>query len=403
LSREQYRRIEIYTLGQFKVKRGDEIITEQTKAPKVWALFQYLLTQRGAAIPVDTLVEDLWPEQEFDDPRAVVKSLVYRLRNTLGQDDDPRTHYITSAQGAYSFNPRSDYWLDSQEFEALCEQASQRAEKDPEEAIRLYDEALELYKGEFLEGNLYSPWTLVPRNRYKRLYLEKTLELLKLLKEKAQWGEIRRVCERYFAIDPFEEDIHLHLMESLLAEGQVNNARAHYQYVSSLFFHQHGTSPSPALRELYRKMNTDHQSLIMDVSDIQEEIRARDEAEGAFFCNPESFRQFYKLEERRLERTGQTVFLNCLTITTRNHKLPTQQELEADMRQLGVSLRQCLRRGDIVCRWNEAQYLVLLSSVDFKQDQKVLERVKNDFLSKARDLQVALRCQCRPLKSIDED
>jgi hypothetical protein len=141
----------------------------------------------------------------------------------------------------------------------------------------------------------------------------------------------------------------------------------------------------------------------MDVSDIQEEIRARDEAEGAFFCNPESFRQLYKLEERRLERTGQTVFLNCLTITTRNHRLPTQQELDAAMRQLGVSLKQSLRRGDIVCRWNEAQYLVLLSSVDFKQDQKVLERVTNDFLQRAKDLQVVLRCQCRPLKAIDEN
>jgi DNA-binding SARP family transcriptional activator len=397
--RQQEPHIEIFTLGKFVVRQGDQVLTEESQAQKVWTLFQYLLTQKGHQVSVDTLVEVLWPEQEFDDPRTVLKSLVYRLRNTLGQDGHPQHQYIISARGSYGFNTQSSYWLDSEELESLCLQAEELAQEDPDAATELNIKALELYQGDYLPGNQYTPRTLMTRQRYKRFYLTKTLELIQLLKEKGQWDEIRQVCERFFAIEPLEEDVHLHFMESLLAEGQVNKARAHYQYVSYLFFQQHGTSPSPAMRELYRKISASSGNLIMDIKDIQDSIRTRNDADGALFCDQESFRLFYEMEERRLGRNGQAVVLSSLTILGKGQVLP-QRELDLIMTQLGVILKEALRRGDIICRWNDAQYLVLLNSLNFEQAQRVLARVKDTFQKKYGYDHITLRCQSRPLQPL---
>ncbi len=392
--------IVIFTFGQFAVRRGEQLITTETKkAQKAWTLFQYLLTHKGNPVSVDTLIEDLWPEQEFDNPKDVLKALVYRLRNLLGQKrGSNQAQYILNAQGSYGFNHQVDYWLDAEEFESLNQQASKIASEDPEEAIKMYQKALALYKGDYLLGNQHATWAIHTRNHYRRLYLEKVKELIQLLKQKSRWGDIRGICEKTFQIEPLDENLHLYFMESLLEEGRTSEARSHYQYISSLFFQHQGVSPSPAMREIYRRMIADNDNLIMDVRDIQEGIRTRDATDGAFFCDSDSFRLFYRLEERRIERNGQAVFLISLTITDSNHNLPVHQALGEAMKQLGVALKESLRKGDIICRWNEAQYLILLPNLNFEQLQKVLDRVKSNFQGRHKQNKIRLRTQYHPLQ-----
>lgn len=54
-------------------------------------------------------------------------------------------------------------------------------------------------------------------------------------------------------------------------------------------------------------------------------------------------------------------------------------ELQEAMDHLQAVLLACLRKGDVVTRWNESQFLVLLDTVNLHQAQKVLQRVESSF------------------------
>ena len=52
--------IEIKTLGQFSIKLGSLVLSEQARrSGMLWELFKYLLTYRGSRLPADTVLETL--------------------------------------------------------------------------------------------------------------------------------------------------------------------------------------------------------------------------------------------------------------------------------------------------------------------------------------------------------
>ena len=60
-------RLEIFTLGQFLVKRGDEVLTlDAGRSSKLWKLFKYLFSYCGKT--TEELMESLYPEEEPIDP-----------------------------------------------------------------------------------------------------------------------------------------------------------------------------------------------------------------------------------------------------------------------------------------------------------------------------------------------
>jgi GGDEF domain-containing protein len=74
--------------------------------------------------------------------------------------------------------------------------------------------------------------------------------------------------------------------------------------------------------------------------------------------------------------------------------------MEEVMELLGNVLKKNLRKGDIVCRWNNNQYyLMLMTCTGQKQAEKVLERIKEYFLRSNSFDGVALRHTAGPLNS----
>ena len=86
----QDRRLKIATLGRFQVVREGRLLSgECRRASRVWELFKYLVTNRGRDIPSDTLIENLWEEDQPEDPERALRNLVYRLRQILDPGDAP--------------------------------------------------------------------------------------------------------------------------------------------------------------------------------------------------------------------------------------------------------------------------------------------------------------------------
>ena len=92
------------------------------------------------------------------------------------------------------------------------------------EAISFYQQAVQLYRGDFLEEDLFEEWTLALREELRDTYLT---ALDKLSHYWFQAGQLERAVEgwkRIIATDAWREDAYRHLMVCYSRSGQREQA-----------------------------------------------------------------------------------------------------------------------------------------------------------------------------------
>lgn len=365
----------IYTLGKFEVKVNGKVLSdENSRSARLWELFKYIFSNRGKSIPPEVILETLWPNQEYQDPRRAARTLVHRLRHLLSEHDTKGGDYIKFFQSCYCWNTDFSYWADVDEFEQLCNRGAELAEKSPEEAIDIYKKALKLYQGFYLPESAYSDWVLPIKSYYHRLYLESLFSLVSLFKKENLSNEIIKICEKAFHIEPLDEELNIHFLEALISEKKYKQALSHYEYITSKLYKELGIKPSPALKNLYLQIKNARTVESLDISDLQQNLED-EETGGAFFCTPEVFSSLYKLEARREERSGRAVFLILITITSPNHEELPPDLLAKARERVVETLKSGLRRGDAVSLWNPSQFVLLLQGLTQEQAEKVLRRL----------------------------
>ena len=368
------KQLKVFTLGQFVVENGETHLSESGgRSRKVWELFKYLLVHNDRVLLPEVIAEQLWPDQNYADAKSAVRTLIHRLRGLLGDGVD----VIKFVQGGYAFNRHQDLWLDIAVFEACCREARQAAKQgQAQEAANLYRQGLALYKGDLLPECAYSDWLIPLRNHYHRLYLQSVLELNQLLRQTQSYGEIVEEAAKALLIDYFEEEIHIYLMEALLAEGKVTQAKGHYENVTAVFYREMGIKPSPAMKRLFRQIQErdDEGGNILDFTSFREAMDSRQQAVGAFLCEPEFFRFLSQLETRRAQRSGQNGLLLMLSVTAAG----TDGMVDAKTQQavaLQEVLQGTLRYSDVFCSLGGHQFIVLLPATTPQQGQILLQRL----------------------------
>jgi len=364
--------LEIYTLGEFKVKCDGKILSPQNRLnEKPWLLFKYLITERGKNIHPEVIIDELWPDQEIKNPKHTITNLVYRLRKNLNSKEKD-CQYIINCQGRCFFNKESQYWLDIEEFINLCKKANLVNNDKPEEAFQYYEQAFNLYNGDYLPEIPYYDWVIPSRNNYHWYYIEHIIEYLKLLQDHERHQKIIQVCEKTFNIELLEEEIHSIYISSLLNLGKAGHARSHYKYANELFNKNLNLNNMPKLEELYHeKEDKNYLNL------IKEKLEERDNVRGAFICTNDIFRMIYKLEKRRSERNNKPIFIAYI-------KFNNKDLIENNIYQIEGILQKELRKGDIITRWDEDQYLMLLLDLNNQYASKVIKRISEILTSEMR-------------------
>lgn len=378
----QEKLVYIYTLGKFYIREGDTIISESSsRSKRMWEVFKYLLSNRNKSFLPETILDNIWPEKDYADPNTVMRAQMFRLRQALGTDAPEKslTSNIVFSQGSYHWENNVDCWIDVDEFEKMAGKASMLAADNPEAAIELYQSALELYKGEYLPESSFSEWIVPIRTYYHDLFLSSLFELVDLLKVMRSHDQIIRVCEKAAAIDYFEEGIHIRLIEALLARGLTKRARAHYNEVTATFYREMGVKPSDEMKKLYRMVGLETGSFELDLGTIQEGMKSKEKISGPYLCDTEMFRYFYKLEQLRGERSDTAVLLCLFTLINPDHSKPPKSLINDVMLDLQDVIMSSLRKGDLVTRWNEAQFLLMLPNLNREQALKVLTRIEDAF------------------------
>jgi len=372
----QSKQLQIFTLGRFAVIKGEEVLTEASeRSIKMWELLKYLIVHHNSVLMPENLTEQLWPEQAYIDAKSSLRSLVHRLRRLLGNDIE----LIRFSQGGYTLNRHQDLWLDLHIFEDSCTSARQAAKLgQSENAISLYKKALSCYKGDLMPECVHCDWLIPARNYYHRLYLQSTSELSQLLKRANLYSEIENEIGKALMIDNLDENIHILLIEALLAEGKISQAKAHYEKATAMFYTELGIKPSSAFKYVLRLIKAhEDTSNLSDLMLFREELETKNQAHGSFLCDPEFFRYYYQIESHRATRTGQNGLLVVFSIMADNGKKYPSNTRSSKMEMFKELLKNSLRNTDVICDFGNDQIMALLPLTTLEQGKQIINRIRN--------------------------
>ena len=391
-------RLTIRMFGAFHAARGEDVLTENLKRSRqLEGLLKYLLAYRGRFTAPEELVDALWEGKDCPNPAKAIQNLVYRLRAMLDRPGEPG--HILFANGGYGWNIQAAYWLDLEEFDRLQEEAL-RGRRTGEAQPEKLSAALDLYQADFLSNASYELWTVPLRQSYRARFTACVEALISLYKAEERFGDIIALCERVTTIDPYDEKVHVSYLEALMATNRIAHARMHYSYITEMLYRDLGASPSAELREIYARINGSVRYVQHDMDSILSSFTEdRHYPDGPFFCDDEVFHELFKLERRRLLRNGQSNCLLLYTFSNASYGMPPPDVLKAARKALNTVLMQSLRKGDVVCNWNDAQVLILLVGLTFEDAELICRRIITRFHKEYEGTPLMLQKRISPVRA----
>lgn len=250
--------LKIQLLGGFQVYRSTNLIKPpQWRTAKNRALLAILVSERGRIFTQEELIERLWPEAEPGKATATLRKRVSELRRILepALKRGSQSRYILTVHHGYCFNPRIECRIDAEEFAAHYERGrEEESKKEAAKAIQEYEQAVKLYRGEYLPECRYEDWARPQRQEYQEIYLD----LLSRLAEcYAQLGRYRRAityCKRALSIRNYSETIYRQLMLYHYLMGDQAAALRTYEKCRKALKEQLGVEPGPETKELYEQI-----------------------------------------------------------------------------------------------------------------------------------------------------
>jgi LuxR family maltose regulon positive regulatory protein len=240
--------IRIQAFGEFRVFcEGVELPPKAWVSSKARDLLAYFVTYRNTPLSVDRALDALWgPAGERSS--SAFHSAMHRLRSALQTQGEYRK-FVTVDSGMYVLD-HACFSIDVDLFDSAIRDA--RA-AEPHEATALYERAVGLYAGHYLENIDYF-WVIAEQKRLKESYLR----ALRLLEEACVTRNDLDGCLAYarkqLVADPLQEHMHASVMRYLAQTGNRTEVIRHFRSLEEMLSSQLGTTPSPAIRDLFASL-----------------------------------------------------------------------------------------------------------------------------------------------------
>ena len=222
---------------------------------KALAILKYLLAHQGRPVSQDHLMGWLWPASSPKKARWSLNSAVHVLRKLLSSCSSAAVNYVLLEEGYYRLCPDIRVATDVEEFDAHYERG-RRLEKAGQrrEAVAEYEEAVGLYRDDYLLEDLYEDWTMVERERLANANVDMLWRLAVYYLESGQHQRSIRVCYRLLEKDRCHEDSYRVLMRCYVGLGLRGRALRHYRLCEEVLEQEYGTAPSSETRSLYSSL-----------------------------------------------------------------------------------------------------------------------------------------------------
>ncbi len=237
--------IRFNTLGRAAVVVDGQPLRFSGKAQRrPMLLLHCLLARGGREVPVSALLRAMGEERdELDghESRGAFDMALSRLRRLLG---NPEALCLGDAR--LSLNERL-CWVDAWACERLLGHVD--LAHDPACGRILFERALGLYQGDFLEGE-ESAWTVLARERMRARLLRVARRLGESFESLGAWDEAGALYAELREWFPLDEELCRHLVRSHVERDELVQARGLYDRCREVMAKVLGVLPSPSILAL---------------------------------------------------------------------------------------------------------------------------------------------------------
>jgi DNA-binding SARP family transcriptional activator len=238
--------LRIELLGGFRVAVGARAVPEEAwRRRKPAAVLKLLALAPGHRLHRERVMDALWPELAPDAAAANLRKAVHHARRALDRADG--AGLIVSA-GELLALPAAALWVDVDALRSTGAQARRSA--DPS----VYEQALELYRGELLPEDRYEDWTAAPREELEAEVAALLEELAGLLEGRGELDGAIRAATRLVAAEPLREEVHLRLIRLYALAGRRGEAVRRYAQLQETLDAELGIEPSAEAQRLYEEV-----------------------------------------------------------------------------------------------------------------------------------------------------
>jgi DNA-binding SARP family transcriptional activator len=246
--------LQIFMLGKFGLIANDQgIAIDKWKRRQAVTLLKFLVTHLDRPVHRERILDYLWPDVDEERGWGRLKVTMYYLRSQLrasGAGEDA----IRTVGSAYLLR-RDAVWVDAENFEKLINEGRSLQNKGRcDQALRCYDEALFLYRGDYLEQDVYADWCAEERERLGEIYLDMLSRKAECHAQRSEFVEAVQVCRKGLVQDSCRESFHCSLMRYLVHLGRIDSALAQYRQCRSILSREFGVEPMPETQQLHRQI-----------------------------------------------------------------------------------------------------------------------------------------------------
>ncbi|HEV2801587.1 MAG TPA: bacterial transcriptional activator domain-containing protein [Pyrinomonadaceae bacterium] len=252
----------INLFGKFSVQAEGQSL-EGFDACKVQELLSYLLVNRARPHTRESLASLLWGETSTDKSKKYLRQTLWHLQTALENhygsgDKAPEVCALLSTGHDWvRLNDDSALWLDVEIFERAFTRVQGKAGRDlDEETKRVVQEAVELYKGDLLEG-WYQDWCLYERERLQNMYLVMLDKLINYCEAERDYEMGLLYGSIILRYDRARERTHRQLMHLLYMAGDRTAALRQYERCVSALREELDVAPDRRTVALYQQIRLD--------------------------------------------------------------------------------------------------------------------------------------------------
>ncbi|HZU67195.1 MAG TPA: AAA family ATPase [Ktedonobacteraceae bacterium] len=211
------------------------------------ALLYYMVSTHTPQ-PRERLLALLCGEMDEESARHAFKTALAEVRAQL-RSFDASVEWITGDGDLLTFNPLAPIWLDTEIFE-----------KDTAATSRNLNQAIQLYRGDFLDGfflkdsTSFDAWVRSTRDHFRHRYLSALRQLAELNEADQQYEQAITCLHLLLDADPLAEEAHACLMRLYWTMGDRTEALRQYERLRTVLAQELSVKPSATTRALYEQI-----------------------------------------------------------------------------------------------------------------------------------------------------
>ncbi|GBE33487.1 HTH-type transcriptional regulator MalT [bacterium BMS3Bbin05] len=242
--------IKVYTLGGFQLfKAGDLFLSSGKAQKKALDLLKIVISAGGRDVDQGSIMDNLWPDADGDRANWSFKTTLKRLRNLLGNKEALAIH-----EGRISLNEKY-FWIDLWVLEGLIVRVEEELRERNFESVTEIDEKIfNLYKGDFLEGEV-DRLPIIRKRESLKLKLIHTVEKIGNHYEKLEnFQKAVQWYEKGLELDGISEGFYQRLMLCYSNLGNRSKAAELYTQCKEVLETAIGLAPSAETEAIYQSI-----------------------------------------------------------------------------------------------------------------------------------------------------